>query len=71
MRGNCAGDSFGFEVDRLHAAEREKRLQQEIAELRSRRQPSPENLRNYEALEANLKATARELRLVRSESTLS
>ncbi len=35
----------------VDTAERESKLRQEIAELKSSRQPSPENLRDYEALE--------------------
>jgi hypothetical protein len=56
-----------MEAESLNDAERESRLQQEIAELNSRRQPSAENLRRYESLEENRRTTARELKSLHEE----
>ncbi len=67
LKGEVAALREHAKTAYLDTAERESKFRQEIAELKSSRQPSPENLRDYEALEENLKLTTRELKISKDE----
>ncbi len=67
MRENCTAASAQLAAEGLDRAEIESRLRQEIAELKSQRERSPDVLQKSEALQEYLLETARELKKVQAE----
>ena len=68
MREISQAASIQIEAECLNQAERESRLRQEIAELKSRRQRlPPDTLENLKWLEENLRSTAKELTIAHVE----
>ncbi len=67
MPENSKAASIQIEAEGLSQAGRQSRFRQEIAELKSQRQPSPDMLQNFDSLEENLRSTTKELKVVREE----